>query len=333
MYKTVCSYAQKRMPVASAVLSSIDLIYQTSIFCMDIRQLQFLCALDEQRHFGRAAEACHVTQPTLSMRLRNLEEELGVTLIERRQRFEGFTPEGERLLIWARQAVRAFTGMKTEARRLHGTLSGTLRIGMVPLSHVGLMPLLQSLHQQAPELRFSLQALPSGDILEQLQSNQLDIGLTYLSQIEMEDYYVHPLGSPAVGLLYHPGHFQPPSQSLPTLPWQRLAELPLGLLTTSMRFRQGLERGARAHNTELNPVLESDSVEHLLEATTHGLCCTLIPLPAPLAVPAGLNVVPLQDNLLQPALGLVCRREDYSGNPLVQALMQQVLLTPENSAG
>jgi len=312
------------------VVCSIDLIYQTSIFCMDIRQLQFLCALDEQRHFGRAAEACHVTQPTLSMRLRNLEEELGVTLIKRRQRFEGFTPEGERLLIWARQAVRAFTGMKTEARRLHGTLNGTLRIGMVPLSHVGLMPLLKTLRAQAPDIRFSLNALPSGKILDKLQSNQLDIGLTYLSQIEMEDYHVHALGSPNVGLLFHPDYF--PVDSIPHsrdgVPWQSLSALPMGLLTTTMRFRQGLDRGARAHNTELNPVLESDSVEHLLEATTHGLCCTLIPLPAPVAVPAELQVLALQDNLLQPALGLVCRREAYSANPLVQALMQQVALTP-----
>ena len=65
---------------------------------MDIKQLKFLVALDETRHFSRAAARCHVTQPTLSMRLRTLEDELGLQLVIRGQRFEGFTPEGER--IW-----------------------------------------------------------------------------------------------------------------------------------------------------------------------------------------------------------------------------------------
>ena len=69
---------------------------------MDIKQLKYLIALDETRHFGKAASQCNITQPTLSMRIRSLEEELGLVLIVRGQRFEGFTPEGERILAWAR---------------------------------------------------------------------------------------------------------------------------------------------------------------------------------------------------------------------------------------
>lgn len=290
---------------------------------MDIRQLQFLCALDRHKHFGRAAEACHVTQPTLSMRLRNLEDELGVTLIVRRQRFEGFTAEGERLLSWARQAVSAFDGMKTEAHRLQGQLVGNLRIGTVPLSHVGLLPALQALHQQAPNIRFQLQALSSQQIIEQLESNQLDVGLTYLAQVEMQQYQVIPLGSPAVGILGDATHF-PQLQDPAGLSWESLPQLPLGLLSESMRFRQGLERSARLKGIELKPLLESDSVEHLLEAANSGLCCTLIPLPAPQALPAGLTLQALPEALPQPALALACKHSAYNGNPLVQALMQEL---------
>ncbi|MCS5582887.1 MAG: LysR family transcriptional regulator, partial [Pseudomonadales bacterium] len=72
---------------------------------MDIKQLKFLIALDQTRHFGKAAELCHVTQPALSMRIRNLEEELDLVLIERGQRFEGFTEGGERVLAWARSVL------------------------------------------------------------------------------------------------------------------------------------------------------------------------------------------------------------------------------------
>ncbi len=83
---------------------------------MDIKQLKYLIALDQTRHFGRAAALCHITQPTLSMRIRNLEEELNLVLIQRGQRFEGFTAEGERILAWARRCWRLMTGWRRKRR-------------------------------------------------------------------------------------------------------------------------------------------------------------------------------------------------------------------------
>ncbi|MDO6462180.1 LysR family transcriptional regulator [Granulosicoccaceae sp. 1_MG-2023] len=310
------------------MLILINTVYLSKCF-MDIRQLQFLCALDQHRHFGRAAEACHVTQPTLSMRLKNLEEELGVALINRRQRFEGFTQEGERLLNWAHQSVAAFEGMKTEARRLQGELVGTLRIGMVPLSHVELMPALQQLRKHSPHVRLQLHALSSQQIIAGLEANQLDVGLTYLAQAEMAGHRIWPLGTPKVGLLYHPDFFAPelsPSAGTEQLSWTALSSLPLGLLSESMRFRQGLERCAKLQGIDLAPVLESDSVEHLLEGTSHGLCCTLIPLPAPHSSGTnGLRTIAMEESLPQSPLALVCQDSQYSHNPLVQALIQRLV--------
>lgn len=77
---------------------------------MDIKQLIYLCNLERERHFGRAAEASFVSQPTLSMRLKNLERELGLSLINRSNNFDGFTPEGERVLSWAREIVSVYQG-------------------------------------------------------------------------------------------------------------------------------------------------------------------------------------------------------------------------------
>ena len=82
---------------------------------MDIKQLKFLIALDETRHFGQAAARCHITQPTLSMRLRSLEQELGLQLVNRGQRFESFTAPGERVLAWARTVLSAYDGLQAEA--------------------------------------------------------------------------------------------------------------------------------------------------------------------------------------------------------------------------
>ena len=101
---------------------------------MDIKQLKFLIALDETRHFGQAAARCHITQPTLSMRLRSLEQELDLQLVNRGQRFESFTAPGERVLAWARTVLAAYDGLQAEAAACRGNLIGTLRLGVVPLS-------------------------------------------------------------------------------------------------------------------------------------------------------------------------------------------------------
>ncbi len=98
------------------------------------RQLEYLVALERERHFGRAARACHVSQPTLSTGLRKLEAELGVPLVRRGQRFEGFTREGERVVLWAHRILADYDGLGHELSQIRGGLEGTLRIGAIPTS-------------------------------------------------------------------------------------------------------------------------------------------------------------------------------------------------------
>ena len=93
-------------------------------------KLEFLLILARERHFGRAAETAGVTQPTLSSAIKSLEENLGTALVERGSRFRGFTPEGERVLEWARRLVGDARTMRQES--LKGSLSGHLRIGAIP---------------------------------------------------------------------------------------------------------------------------------------------------------------------------------------------------------
>ena len=122
---------------------------------MDIKQLKFLIALDETRHFGQAAARCHITQPTLSMRLRQLEDELGLELVRRGQRFEGFSAEGERILAWARSLMAAHDGLYAEAAACRGQLVGTLRLGVVPLAGFDPMRLVQFFAEQHAGLTLS----------------------------------------------------------------------------------------------------------------------------------------------------------------------------------
>ncbi len=101
---------------------------------MIVRYLDYLVALARERHFARAAAACNVTQPTLSAGIKQLEEGLGVLIVERRQRFVGFTPEGERVLAWAQRALADYGGLTQELSELREGLTGQLRIGAIPVS-------------------------------------------------------------------------------------------------------------------------------------------------------------------------------------------------------
>jgi len=273
---------------------------------MDIKQLKFLIALDETRHFGQAAARCHVTQPTLSMRLRNLEQELDLALVNRGQRFEGFTAQGERVLAWARSVIAAYDGLQAEAAACRGHLVGNLRLGVEPLSSFDPMPLLQRLHQRHPELNFELSALSSEQILEQLSSNRLDLGVSYLERLDNERFQSLPLGETRMGLLYDPNHFHFDDQPLS---WQSVSELPLGLLTAGMHFRQSIDHNFNSRGLQPRLVLQTDAVHQLVQAVSGGLCCAIMPLAAGLeALTDPLRLQPIEQASTLAPLGLIMRR-------------------------
>lgn len=273
---------------------------------MDIKQLKFLIALDETRHFGQAAARCHVTQPTLSMRLRNLEEELELPLVSRGQRFEGFTEAGERVLAWARTVLAAYDGLQAEAAACRGSLVGTLRLGMVPLSSFDPVPLLQRLHQRHPNLRFELSALSSEQILEQLASNRLDLGVSFLDRLNAERFDSLALAETSMGLLYDQRHF---NFGETALSWEALIELPLGLLSSGMHFRQSIDHGFRSRGLTPSPLLQTDAVHQLLQAVHGGLCCAIMPLHGGLAaLTEHLRLQPIADAHTLAPLGLIMRR-------------------------
>lgn len=146
---------------------------------MDIKQLIYLCNLERERHFGRAAEASFVSQPTLSMRLKNLERELGLSLINRNNNFVGFTAEGERVLSWAREIVSVYQGLQLEVDSLIHGVSGTLRIGIVPQCSFALAPLLKAINLDYPQLDFRVAVHSADRLLEALSSHTVDAGICF----------------------------------------------------------------------------------------------------------------------------------------------------------
>ncbi len=145
---------------------------------MNLSELRYFVSVAELRHFGRAAEHCHVTQPTLSMQIRKLEEELGVTLIERTNRRVALTHAGEKILEHAKRALEAAALVTATAEACRNPFSGSLRTGVIPTLAPYLAPLiLGPLRNSYPSLRIELWEDLTEPLLEGLRRYELDCAI------------------------------------------------------------------------------------------------------------------------------------------------------------
>ena len=148
---------------------------------MNLRDLQYLVALAEHRHFGRAAAACFVSQPTLSTQVRKLEEDLGVALVERAPRKVMLTPAGRDMVERARRILAEVEQMKESARRTRDPEAGTVRLGMFPTLGPYLLPhVVPRLRERFPRLELLLVEEKTPVLLERLQEGRLDAALLAL---------------------------------------------------------------------------------------------------------------------------------------------------------
>jgi LysR family transcriptional regulator, hydrogen peroxide-inducible genes activator len=148
---------------------------------VNLRDLRYLVALAEHRHFGRAAEACFVSQPTLSTQIRKLEEELGVTLVERAPRKVMLTAAGRDIAERARRIVADVEQMKEAARRSQDPEAGSVRLGIFPTLGPYLLPhVVPRIRARFPRLELLLVEEKSPEILARLRGGRLDAGLLAL---------------------------------------------------------------------------------------------------------------------------------------------------------
>jgi LysR family hydrogen peroxide-inducible transcriptional activator len=148
---------------------------------MNFRALQYFVKLAELKHFSKAAEACFVSQPTLSTQIRKLEEELGITLVERAPRKVMLTPAGEDIAHRARHILRDIEHLKDAARRSKDPQTGTIKLGIFPTLAPYLLPhIIPVIRQRYPDLRLQLAEEKTEDILHMLDQGRLDAGLLAL---------------------------------------------------------------------------------------------------------------------------------------------------------
>lgn len=164
---------------------------------MNLRDLHYLVALADLKHFGKAAEACFVSQPTLSTQIKKLEEELGVALVERAPRKVMLTPVGRDVVERARRIVADVEQMKEVARRSQDPQAGTVRLGIFPTLAPYLLPhVVPRLRKRFPKLELLLVEEKSPVILERLREGKLDAGLLALpvneDQLHVEFLFEEP---------------------------------------------------------------------------------------------------------------------------------------------
>lgn len=146
-----------------------------------LKQLQYLVALHDYGHFGRAADACFVTQSTLSAGLRELESLIGITLVERTRRVVRFTPTGERIAQKARRVLREAEELADLARAAGKPLSGDMRMSVIPTIAPFLLPrILPFIRKERPELKLYLREEPSAAACESLNRGGADCVLLAL---------------------------------------------------------------------------------------------------------------------------------------------------------
>jgi DNA-binding transcriptional LysR family regulator len=285
-----------------------------------IDKLELLLALAKERHFGRAAEACGVTQPTMSTSLKQLEEILGVMLVQRGSRFVGFTPEGERTLDWARRIVGDVRGMRQEINSLKDGLSGEIRIAAIPTVLGMVASLTTPFRARHPNVRFRIVSCTSIEVLGLLENLEVDAGLTYLDNEPLGKVRSIPLYDESYRLITAPdSQFGDRDQ----VTWKEVGEVPLCLLTPDMQNRRIIDRALLEAGTQAKPSLTSNSIIVLYTHVKTGRWASV--MPAKLADTLGLSdavrAIPIVDPLVTYRVGLVVPLRDPM-TPMVAALVQ-----------
>jgi DNA-binding transcriptional LysR family regulator len=267
-----------------------------------------LAALAQHRHFGRAAAACHITQPALSNALRSLETHLGVAIVRRGRQYEGLTAEGEQVLATAHRVLREQEALQQALAGSVEQPQGRLLVAAVPTAVPVAARFVARLVALHPGLQPQLRALASPDIEAGLDSLALDLGLGYLERLPStgrtrpdtwpqyaEHHYL---------LAHHPGQ---PWCVGPPLNWAEAAQAPLALLTPEMHHRTLLDAVFQQAGAAVQPRLECSSVMAVLAAVQTGTLQAVLPgaVVATVAGQAGWLARPLQAPVVHTPMGFM----------------------------
>lgn len=282
---------------------------------VSLRQLRYFDALARHGHFGRAAEACAISQPALSMQIKELEQALGGVLLERSARQVALTRFGEALALRVRDILRSVDELGDFARASRDRFTGRLRIGMIPTVAPYLLPrVIANLARQHPELDIHVRETQTVKLIQELADGRLDTAIVALPVSEPSLTEV-PLFSENF-LLVRPGE----DEGKPVPSRETLREMRLLLLEEGHCFRDQALSFCNAQGAPPREVLDASSLSTLVQMVGAGIGVTLIPEMAVAVETRSARVSVARFRNPQPArtIGMVWRKT----SPLARQLLQ-----------
>ena len=240
---------------------------------MQIRFLEYLVALARERHFARAAAACHVSQPTLSSGLAALEDTLGVRLVERDRRYSGLTAEGEAALPWAQAMLADHVELRAAIAAPAAHLAGELRLGVIPAAMPASGALVCTLVATYPGVAITVRAMTSREIEASLVTQDIHAGLTYLSHDPLPRVRQVSLSTERYIFATHAaGRLGAQTE----VSWEDVARERLCLLHEGMQNRRILDEHLAARRIRIRPTATTDSYVTLIAMVEAGGLSTII---------------------------------------------------------
>lgn len=288
---------------------------------MTLQQLEYLLALEKHGHFGKAAEACNVSQPTLSAMIRQLEEELDVVLFDRTQRPVAPTPIGTEILLSAKRILSESDRLKELVGQSKGETMGLLRLGVIPTVAPYLLPqFFETFRQLYPEVELSVREMRTSTLIPQLRRNEIDVAImaTPLNEPQLLEI---PLYYERFYVYVHPSD---PLYAKGTLKGSDIPSDRLWLLEESHCFRSQVLNICQLVQTG-NAHYEAGSIDTLVRVVDRNRGYTLIPsLHLPLLPPAKqMQVRPLEEPISVREVAMVVR-EDFVKESMLNAIADTV---------
>ena len=284
-----------------------------------LSSMRYLVALNEHRHFARAAQACHITQPALSNAIKALEDEFGAVIVRRGRVFGGLTPEGEQVLATALSMLKAEEALRQDLSVGAGKLTGKLRMAAVPTAMPMLTRFAALLRAWHPGITPMVLSMSSLEIESGLEDLSLDLALGYGDRMALSaragrtERTEHMARATRVMVWpqYQEHYFllSPAGTSASNKPvtWAQAARLPLCLLTPDMHNRQIVDESFAAADCAVTAAMETNSVLSLMQAVSDGGLHSVLPgaLVATLSESARLSVRPLRSPQAQTSIAFM----------------------------
>ncbi len=271
---------------------------------MVLRQLEYLVALARERHFGRAAEACHVSQPTLSAAIRLLEEDLGAPIVERGHRFVGLTPQGRLAVEHAHRILAEAENLRRGLEEIDKGLSGRLRIGAIPTALPIVSQITGPFYARFPAVAITVLSLNSQEIERGIEEFELEAGLTYLDAEPIDRVKAKPVCVEEYVFLTPVGGALADRTEVS---WRQAAAAPLCLLTPDMQNRRIIDGIFRSVGEKPVPAVETNSIFNLVSHVSAGRWSAIVPkqLLRFFGVPNGTRPIELVEPRAHRTIGLV----------------------------